>query len=107
MKDFRRLLSYVRPYLGRLIAAAVCSAFVSLVLLGLLVLIQPILELLFPGATTLPGAAGGKLRPFDQLRKLLGAGGTAPTGLPFARWLGEGTTRTIVLIAALIVRTFG
>jgi len=106
MKDFRRLLSYVRPYLGRLIAAAVCSAFVSLVLLGLLVLIQPILELLFPGATTLPGAAGGKLRPFDQLRKLLGAGGTAPTGLPFARWLGEGTTGTIVLIAAVIVALF-
>src|SRR6267143_3303165 len=106
MKDFRRLLRYVRPYLGRLIAAAVCSVLVSLVYLGLLGLIQPILELLFPGAATLPGAAAGKLRPFDHLKNLLGAGGTAPAGSPFARWLGEGTTGTIVLIAILIVLLF-
>src|SRR3989442_5066021 len=106
MKDFRRLLRYVRPYLGRLIAAAVCSVLISLVYVGLLVLIQPILELLFPGAVTLPGAAAGKTRPFDHLRKLLGAGGTDAPRLPFARWLGGGTKGTIILIAGLIVVLF-
>ena len=106
MKDFRRLLRYVRPYLGRLIAAAVCSVLISLVYVGLLVLIQPILELLFPGAVTLPGAAAGKTRPFDHLRKLLGAGETDAPGLPFARWLGGGTKGTIILIAVLIVVLF-
>ena len=106
MKDFRRLLRYVRPYVGRLIAAAVCSVLVSLVYLGLLVLIQPILELLFPGATTLLSGVTGKMRPFDHLKKLLGTGGTAPDGSAFVRWLGEGTTGTIVLIAVLIIVLF-
>src|SRR2546422_729214 len=106
MKDFRRLLRYVRPYLGRLIAAAVCSVLISLVYVGLLVLIRPTLERRFRGAVTLRGAAAGRTRPFDHLRTLLGAGGTDAPGLPFARWLGGGTKGTIILIAVLIVVLF-
>src|SRR5262245_4079033 len=106
MKDFRRLLRYVRPYLGRLLAAAVCSGFVSLVFLGLLVLIQPILELLFPGAATLAGTGAGKLRPFDALQKALGASGTAAPGTSFSSFLAGGTKGTIVLVAILIVVLF-
>src|SRR5438034_2570312 len=106
MKDILRLLRYVRPYVGRLAAAAVSSALISLVYLGLLALIQPLLELFFPGASTLAGAGGGKLRPFEQLTRLLGSGGTALPGLPFARWLSEGTTGRIVLVAVLVVVLF-
>src|SRR2546428_14056956 len=106
MKDFRRLVRYVRPYFGRLIAAAACSVFVSLVYLGLLGLIQPILELLFPGATTLPGTAAGKLRPFDHLKRLFGSGGPASPGPPAPRWLADGTTGTIVPLAVLVVLPF-
>ncbi|HYS78463.1 MAG TPA: ABC transporter transmembrane domain-containing protein, partial [Candidatus Dormibacteraeota bacterium] len=106
MKDILRLLRYVRPYVGRLAAAAVSSALISLVYLGLLALIQPLLELFFPGASTLAGAGAGKLRPFEQLTKLLGSGGAALPGLPFARWLSEGTTGRIVLVAVLVVVLF-
>ncbi len=106
MKDILRLLRYVRPYVGRLAAAAVSSALISLVYLGLLALIQPILELFFPGASTLAGAGAGKLRPFEHLTKLLGFGGTALPGLPFARWLSEGATGRIVLGAVLVAVLF-
>src|SRR5438876_7213596 len=105
MKDILRLLRYVRPYVGRLAAAAVSSALISLVYLGLLALIQPLLELFFPGASTLAGAGAGKLRPFEQLTKLLGSGGAALPA-PFARWLSEGTTGRIVLVAVLVVVLF-
>ncbi|HKB07477.1 MAG TPA: ABC transporter transmembrane domain-containing protein [Candidatus Polarisedimenticolia bacterium] len=106
MKDFRRLLRYVRPYLGRLVSAAVCSGFISLVFLGLLILIQPISELLFPGAEALAGAGAGKLRPFDQLRKLLGSVGMAAPGMSFTSFLADGTRGAIVLVSILIVVLF-
>src|SRR5262245_21374358 len=106
MNDFRRLLRYVRPYLGRLLAAAVCSGFVSLVFLGLLVLIQPILELLFPGAATLAGTAAGNLRPFEELKTALGASGAGATGTSLSNFLAGGTKGTIILIAILIVVLF-
>src|SRR2546426_8507733 len=103
MKDILRLLRYVRPYVGRLAAAAVSSALISLVYLGLLALIQPILELFFPGASTLAGAGGGKLRPFEHLTKLLRSGGTALPRPPFAPRLGEGEAGRAVLGALLVV----
>ena len=106
MRDILRLLRYVRPYFGRLLAAAVSSALISLVYLGLLVLIQPILELFFPGASTLTGTGAGKLQPFDTLRKLLGFGASLAPGSSFARWLNEGTTSRIALVAVLIVILF-
>src|SRR5437899_4021740 len=106
MRDILRLLRYVRPYVGRLLAAAVSSALISFVYLGLLALIQPILELFFPGASTLTGPGTGKLRPFEYLKKLLGSGENAVPGLSFGRWLSEGTTGRIVLVAILIVILF-
>src|SRR5437867_11560033 len=106
MRDILRLLRYVRPYVGRLTAAAVSSALISLVYLGLLVLIQPILELFFPGASTLVGAGPGKVRPFDTLSRLLGLGADVAPGSSVARWLSGGTTGRIALVAALIVVLF-
>ena len=106
MNDILRLLRYVRPYVGRLVAAAVSSALISLVYLGLLALIQPLSELFFPGASTLVGPGAAKLRPFERLTRLLGSGGTAGPQLPIARWLSEGTTGRIVLVAVLIVVLF-
>src|SRR2546426_10425558 len=106
MKDILRLLRYVRPYVGRLAAAAVSSALISLVYLGLLALIQPILELFFPGASTLAGAGAGKLRPFEHLTKLLGPGGAPLPRPPVARALREGTTGPLHLVAGpLVVRS--
>src|SRR2546427_10207916 len=96
MKDILRLLRYVRPYVGRLAAAAVSSALISLVYLGLLALIQPILELFFPGASTLAGAGAGKLRAVEHLTKLLGSGGAALPGPAVARPLGGGAARRSV-----------
>jgi len=106
MRDILRLLRYVRPYFGRLLAAAVSSALISLVYLGLLVLIQPILELFFPGASTLTGSGAGKLLPFDRLGKLLGFGASLAPGSSFAHWLNEGTSSRIALVAVLIVILF-
>src|SRR5262245_40037960 len=88
MKDFRRLLRYVRPYLGRLVSAAVCSGFISLVFLGLLILIQPISELLFPGAEALAGAGAGvgagAARPRPGSSGVAGLAGRAPAARAFA-----------------------
>src|SRR5206468_3946379 len=106
MRDYRRLLLYVRPYLGRLVAAVVCSLLLSVVYLGLLGLIQPLLELMFPGASTLAIAGGGKVRLFDAFRKALGAGDAAQPGWTVGRLLGGGAAGTIALVAVFIVVLF-
>ena len=44
MKDLLRLVGYVRPYWRRLAAAIVSAVFISICVLALLGLIQPILD---------------------------------------------------------------
>ncbi len=106
MKDILRLLRYVRPYAGRLAAAVACSILISLVYLGLLGLIQPILDEVFPRTAIAPAATAGKIQPFDSIRRLLGAGGALA---PLTSWAGRmrgGTAGTLALIAVTIIVLF-
>ena len=106
MKDVLRLLCYVRPYAGRLAAAVACSILISLVYLGLLGLIQPILDEVFPRTAITPAATAGKVQPFDPIRKLLGAGGALA---PLTSWAGRmrgDSAGTIALIAVTIIVLF-
>ena len=105
MSDLHRLLRYVRPYTARLLAAAVSSALISVTYLGLLGLVQPIIDQYFPQVPVEPAATAGKMQLFDQLKKFLEWCATlAPRLPPFAR-LGEAAGK-IVLIAVLIVFLF-
>jgi ATP-binding cassette, subfamily B, bacterial MsbA len=105
MKDLQRLLRYVRPYVGRLVAAALSSALISVMLLGLLSLIRPIVDQFFSRVPIEPAATQGKGEIVDRVLKFLGPGGTLAPRLPFIGRLGESTGQ-IVIIAALIVVLF-
>ena len=61
MKDLVWLLRYVRPYLGRIAAAAICAVFISLAYLGLFSLVQPILDEIRPDGATEAIATSGKI----------------------------------------------
>ncbi len=107
MKDLSRLLRYVRPYTGKLVFAVVCSVLISLTYLGLLSLIQPIFDEVFPKSAIEPLATGGRIRVLDEARRLVGAG--AQMSAPVASFAGhalEGTTGTAILIAVLIIVLF-
>jgi subfamily B ATP-binding cassette protein MsbA len=106
MKDFLRLMRYVRPYAGRLAAAAVFSVLISFVYLGLLGLIQPIFDQFFSHAPVSPAATAGKVQLFDQLKKLFGAAPAWAPRLPFSARPGSESSGTIILIALLIVILF-
>jgi subfamily B ATP-binding cassette protein MsbA len=106
MSDFRRLLRYVRPYAGRLVAAVVASVLISFVYLGLMGLIQPIVDEIFPREAIAPAATAGKVHIFDQFRKILGIGPTSAFRLPFVGPIGDASIGTIILIAVLIVVLF-
>jgi len=105
MKDLLRLLRYVRPYVARLTAAALSSALISVVLLGLLSLIRPIVDEFFSRVPIEPAATQGKGEIVDRVLKFLGPGGTVAPKLPLIGRLGESTGQ-IVIIAALIVILF-
>ncbi|HYS03902.1 MAG TPA: ABC transporter transmembrane domain-containing protein [Candidatus Dormibacteraeota bacterium] len=105
MKDLLRLLRYVRPYVARLAAAALSSALISVVLLGLLSLIRPIVDQFFSRVPIEPAATQGKGEIVDRVLKFLGPGGTVAPKLPLIGRLGESTGQ-IVIIAALIVILF-
>jgi subfamily B ATP-binding cassette protein MsbA len=107
MRDLLRLLGYVRPYTGRLLTAVLCSVLISLTYLGLLGMIQPIFDQVFPRETVGPAATAGKLQMLDQARRLIGAGGQAWAPLAsFAARVREGSAGTAILVAALIVVLF-
>jgi subfamily B ATP-binding cassette protein MsbA len=107
MKDLLRLLRYVRPYSGRLFAAVACSVLISVTYLGLLSLIQPIFDEVFPGTAIGPVATGGKIRLLEQARGLLGRGGRlfAPLADLAARER-ESPAATATFIAVLVVALF-
>src|SRR5437899_1637987 len=75
MKDFLRLLRYVRPYMVRLTAAMICSALIGVAYLGLMSLIQPIFDVAFQKVAIAPIATGGKIKMLEEARRLLGSGG--------------------------------
>jgi subfamily B ATP-binding cassette protein MsbA len=107
MSDILRLLRYVRPYAGRLAAAVLCALLISATYLGLLSLIRPIVDEVFPGTAVGPAATAGKVQVLDEVRRLIDAGGRAIP--PIAR-LGErvrdGAAGTASLVAALLVVLF-
>ncbi|MFQ5876968.1 MAG: ABC transporter ATP-binding protein [Acidobacteriota bacterium] len=107
MNDLLRLLRYVRPYLGRLVAAALSSILISLSYLGLLSLIQPFFDEVLARGAFGPSATAGKFRLLDQARGLIESGGRffAPLAA-FSERVGEGATGTAVLVAVLIVALF-
>src|SRR6185369_12634283 len=86
MKDVLRLLRYVRPYTGRLAAAVACSILLSVIYLGLLGLIQPILDEVLPRNAIAPAATAGKLHLFEPIRRLLGPEGALA---PLTSWAGR------------------
>jgi subfamily B ATP-binding cassette protein MsbA len=105
MKDFLRLLSYVRPYKGRLALAILCSIGISITYLGLFSLLQPAFDEVLPGQTIRPAATAGKFQVFDQVRTWIDAYARGPlAGL--ARAARGGSAGTAVLIAALVVAGF-
>ncbi|HKN47050.1 MAG TPA: ABC transporter transmembrane domain-containing protein, partial [Candidatus Polarisedimenticolia bacterium] len=108
MKDLLRLLRYVRPYTARLTAAIVCSGLISLTYLGLVSLIQPIFDEVFPKSAIGPIATGGKIKMLEEARRLLesnGAQAVAPLAA-FADRSLEGASGTAILIAVLVVVLF-
>lgn len=107
MKDFLRLLGYVRPYLGRLAAAALCSILLSFTYLGLVALIQPIFDEVLTRADVQPAATAGKFQVLDQARRLMdeSARRFPPLGA-IAPGLQRGTAGTAALAAVVFVVLF-
>jgi ATP-binding cassette, subfamily B, bacterial MsbA len=104
MKDLLRLLSYVRPYAGRLAAAVACSLLISVTYLGLFSLIQPVFDEVFPPSAAGPAATAGKFQMLDGARRLLGEGGRIFAPLAsLAERTREGSAGTGLLVAVLLV----
>jgi subfamily B ATP-binding cassette protein MsbA len=107
MKDLARLLRYIRPYWGRLLAAILCSGFISMTYLGLLGLIQPIFDEVFQKTAVGPAATAGKFRILDEVRQWIDTGGQAWAPLSsFASRVREGSAGTALLVAVLVVLLF-
>src|SRR5437867_1490422 len=107
MKDLLRLVGYVRPYWRRLAAAIVSAVFISICVLALLGLIQPILDEVLPKAAAAPIATAGKAHLLDQVKRFLGTD-TMKSILP-ASWSARiqgGSLGTAALIAVLVVILF-
>lgn len=106
MKDLLRLLRYVRPYIGKLMAAVACSILISLTYLGLLSLIQPIFDEVFKSGAV-PTATQGKIRVLEEARRLVGSGGDVFAPLSgFATRVLHGSSGTAILIATLVIVLF-
>ncbi len=107
MKDLFRLMSYVRPYASRLVAAVACSLLISVTYLGLLSLIQPVFDEVFPSSAVGPAATAGKIQMFEEARRLIGEGGRVFAPLAsFAARTREGSAGTGLLVAVLLVVIF-
>ncbi len=107
MKDLLRLLRYVRPYLGRLVAAAICAVLISLTYLGLLGLIQPLLDAVLQQESVGPAATIGKFNLFDRARELVkDLGNTFEPLAGFADRVEEGMTGNALLASVLLVILF-
>ena len=107
MKDLLRLVRYVAPYKGRLAAAVFCSLLISLTYLGLLGLIQPILDQVPGHQVIAPAATAGKFQLVDRVRSLLGTvGQSIPSLSSFSDTVRQGGGGTAILIAVLLVVLF-
>src|SRR6266436_6326436 len=107
MKDLLRLLRYVRPYAGRLVAAALCAVLIMLTYIGLFSMVQPIFDEVLQKSAFSPVATGGKIRMLDQVRDLLTVGGRYFAPLAgFADLTRRGASGSGVLIAVLVVILF-
>jgi ATP-binding cassette, subfamily B, bacterial MsbA len=107
MKDLLRLLRYVRPYAGRLVAAALCAVLIMLTYIGLFSMVQPIFDEVLQKSAFSPVATGGKIRVLDQVRDLITAGGRSFAPLAgFADFTRRGASGSGVLIAVLVVILF-
>ncbi len=104
MRDLLRVLRYVRPYLGRLVAASISAVLVSICLIGLFSLIQPIFDEVFQPDALGPAATGGKIsflqdarRSFDTVARFV------PALDRFADRIREGRSGTAILVSILLV----
>jgi subfamily B ATP-binding cassette protein MsbA len=95
MKDLLRLLRYVRPYIGRILVAAVSAIFLSGTFLGIFSLIQPITDGMSKGDTKAVATAG-KFQLFEQIKQLA----------PFATWVQESSAGTVILAVCAVVALF-
>src|SRR5262245_28821198 len=107
MTDLLRLVGYVRPYWRRLAAAILSAVFVSLTVLALLALIQPILDEVLPKTAAAPVATASRAHLLDHVKRTLETGAMKSI-LPesWSTRLQDGSRGTAALIAVLVVVLF-
>jgi len=110
MKDLVWLLRYVRPYIGRIVAAGICAVFISLAYLGLFSLVQPILDEIRPDGATGAIATSGKINLLNEARDWVA---DASDRYAAVAWLnariqpgaaGTGTLVACVLIIVMVLK---
>jgi subfamily B ATP-binding cassette protein MsbA len=103
MSELRRLFGYMRPYLGRLIAASIFLGLAAILMTGVLATLKPLANEVFhlgtESATPAPGAAAKARRTFDILE-------SAKRALPTARILAWAKDRAYVEVPLLLVVIF-
>ncbi len=108
MQDFARLLRYARPYLGKLVAALLCAAGASLMILALASLVPPLINDLLPSAApALHGAAPAhdsakKFNFLDTTNRLLGERWISRFTSLGRRLEAKGRSTTFLAVAVLI-----
>jgi subfamily B ATP-binding cassette protein MsbA len=109
MKDLSRLLSYTRPYLGRLIAALVCAALAALTLVVVSSLVLPLVNDVLPnviGVKVLDSKSHhgtDKFNFLEYLNRFTGEGWLS--GSPSLGQMLEGRVfvRTLLMIGGLVL----
>jgi len=107
MKDLLRLLRYARPYLGKLVAALVCAALASLMILALASLVLPLVNEVLPTGTGSlqgkPQIASEKFNALDYANRLLGEGWITRYSSFGRKLVDKGRDTTFLSIAVLIL----
>ena len=106
MQDFARLLRYARPYLGKLIAALLCAAGASLMILALASLVPPLVNDVLPSAAGAAPPAHDAAKKFNFLEttnRLLGEGWITRVTSLGRKLEARGRSTTFLTIAVLIL----
>jgi subfamily B ATP-binding cassette protein MsbA len=110
MKDLLRLLHYARPYLGKLVAALVCAALASLMILALASLVLPLVNEVLPTGTPNTDLqekphhhASEKFNALDYANRLLGEGWVTRYSSLGRRLVEKGRSTNFLAISVLIL----
>ena len=108
MQDLARLLRYSRPYLGRLVAALLCAALASAMILALASLVAPLINEVLPSAPSAGAHAksdrgGAKFSALEYADRLLGEGWIARYTSVGRQLVEKGRSTTFLSVAALIL----